>query len=123
MANFVTNIGKGVITARLLSAAAPLSLFIGWGTGAGDASATDITLSNESLEARGAATMSQFTTETEADTIQAVATMQATGSRAITEAGLFDAATSGNLIMNCSFPVVNLNNGDSIQFTLRIQLV
>ncbi len=121
MANIVTNTGKGVITGRFLSAAAPLALYIGWGTGNGEASQTDTTLFNESNEARAAAAVSQFTTTTTSDTVQAIATLQATANRAITNAGLFDALTSGNMIMKGNFSAVNLNNGDSIAFTMRIQ--
>jgi len=121
MANIVTNVGKGVITARFLSAAPPLALFIGWGTGNGTAAETDTTLFTESNEARAAAAVSQFQTTTANDTVQAIATLQATANRAITNAGLFDALTSGNLIMKGNFSAVNLNSGDSIAFTMRIQ--
>jgi Flp pilus assembly protein TadG len=117
MANVVTNAGKGVITGRFLS----LPLFISWGQGAGESAQTDVSLFSEAIEERADAAVAQATTDTANDTIQAVGTLVATGQRAITNAGLFDAATSGNLLMKGNFAVVNLNEGDSITFTLKIQ--
>lgn len=121
MATVVTNKGKEIITARFLASAAALVLRIGWGTGNGTAAAADATLFTESAEARAQAAMSQATTSTTNDTIQAVATLTATATRAITNAGLFDAASGGNMLMKGDFAVVNLSNGDSITFTMKIQ--
>ena len=123
MATVVTNTGKGIITARFLAAAAAVSLFVGWGTGAGTAAATDTTLFTESLETgnRAAATVTQQTTSTTSDTIQAVGTLTAGGSRTITNAGLFDASTAGNCIMKGDFTGVALATNDSIAFTMKIQ--
>jgi len=121
MATVVTNKGKEVITARFLANAAALILRIGWGTGNGTAAIADTTLFSEAAEARSQAVITQGTTTTANDTIQAVATITATATRAITNAGLFDAVTGGNLIMKGDFATVNLNNGDSITFTMKIQ--
>jgi len=123
MATVVTNTGKGLITARFLAAAAALSFFIGWGTGAGTAAATDTTLFTEQLETgnRAAATVSQVTTTTTNDTAQFVGTLTAGGARSITNAGVFDASTSGNLLMKGDFSSVSLATGDSIAFTMKIQ--
>jgi len=123
MATVVTNTGKGLITARFLAGAPALSFYIGWGTGAGTSAATDTTLFTEQTESggRAAATVSQVTTTTTNDTVQFVGTLTAGGSRAITNAGVFDAATSGNLLMKGDFATVNLNTGDSIAFTMKIQ--
>lgn len=120
MANVLTNAGKGVITNRFL-ADAPLNMFIGWGTGAGTSAVADTTLFTEAAEERAAATATQETVGTANDTVQAVGTLQATGNRAITNVGLFDAVTSGNLIMKSDFGVLNLSTGDSITFTLQLQ--
>jgi hypothetical protein len=121
MATIVTNTGKGVITSRFLANQAPIELFVGWGTGTGTASATDISLFTESVEERAQATISQVTTTSTDDTVQCVGTLQATGSRSITNAGMFDAATSGNLIVKGDFVPVALNIDDSICFTIKIQ--
>jgi len=121
MATVVTNNGKGVISARFLASAPALNLYVGWGTGNGTSAAADTTLFTEAAEARAAAAVSQATTTTANDTFQAVGTMTATATRTITNAGLFDASTSGNLIMKGEFGSVPLNSGDSIAFTMKIQ--
>jgi phospholipase/lecithinase/hemolysin len=121
MATVVTNVGKGLITARFLAAAAAMSFFIGWGTGAGTAAAADTTLFTESTEARAAATVTQVTTTSTNDTAQYVGTLTAAGARSITNAGIFDASTSGNMLMKGDFTAVALSTGDSIAFTMKIQ--
>ena len=63
----------------------------------------------------------QVTTTTTNDTLQVVATNTAGGSLAITNAGIFDASTSGNLFAKGDFSTINLNSGDSIQFTFKVQ--
>jgi hypothetical protein len=121
MATVVTNNGKGVMTARFLAGAPALSLYVGWGTGTGTAAAADTALFSEAAEARAAAAATQATTTTTNDTVQAVGTLTAAANRSITNAGLFDASTSGNLIMKGDFAAVPLNAGDSIAFTMKIQ--
>lgn len=120
MANVITNVGKALITGRFLSSS-PLNLFIAWGTGNGEAAPENITLFTESTETRATAGVSQITTTTTNDTLQAVGTLQAEGVRAITNAGMFDSNENGTLIMKSDFAPLNLALGDSITFTLKIQ--
>lgn len=89
--------GKGVTTNRLRSAGTePLNG--GWGTGTLTSGATDTALFNTNVatEARVAGTSSLVTTAANVpnDTYQVVVTIQAAGTRAITEFGLFDTATA-----------------------------
>ena len=49
-----------------------------------------------------------------------VATITATGIHAITEHGLFNASTGGNLMDRTLFAVINVNSADKIQFTFSI---
>jgi hypothetical protein len=49
-----------------------------------------------------------------------VGTITASATRAITNAGLLDASTAGNLFVKGDFSVINLNSGDSIQFTIKV---
>jgi hypothetical protein len=42
---------------------------------------------------------------------------------AITEEGLLDAATSGNLLQHAVFSAINVVSGDSIAFTNGLKLV
>lgn len=119
MATVVTNKGKDIAIARIIAGA---GLYIAWGTGTGTAAVADTGLATEAAEGRVAATVTQVTTTTANDTLQAVGTLQASANRNITNAGLFDSLTGGNLIMKGDFTAVPLNSGDSIAFTMRLQL-
>ena len=120
MATLLVNTGKAIITNYLNGGAATQPKYIGWGTGAGTTGATDTTLFTEVLP-RVTGTTSQVTTSTTNDTYQVVGTQTAGVTETITNAGLFDASTSGNLFVKGDFSGIPLNNGDSIQFTFKVQ--
>lgn len=97
MATVVTNQGHNVLTGRMIGGtptqAEPKN--VAWGTGAGTAAVTDLTLFAEDTGgspayARQAGTSTQQTTTIANDTYQVVGTITAGGTRAITEAALFD---------------------------------
>lgn len=126
MATLVVNGGKGIVTNRLKgSGTEPVN--VGWGTAAGTTAATDTTLFTEKLvdlttsagTDHTAGTSTQQTTTTTNDTYQVVATRTATGSGTVTNAGLFDAASGGNLFLKGDFTGIGLVSGDSIQFTIK----
>jgi hypothetical protein len=119
MANVLTNAGKAIITNRLKGSGTEPN-FVTWGTGAGTAAATDTTLFTESAEARVAGTSTQATTTTTNDSYQVVGTITASATRAITNAGLFDTSSAGNLFVKGDFATINLVSGDSIQFTIKV---
>lgn len=119
MATVLTNSGKAITTNRLKGSGTEPN-YVAWGTGAGTAAATDTTLFTEAAESRVAGTSTQQTTTTSNDTYQVVGTITASGSKTITNAGLFDASTSGNLYMKGDFTGVALNSGESIQFTMKV---
>lgn len=50
-----------------------------------------------------------------------VGTITAGGALTITNAGVFDASTTGNLYVKGDFTGVGLASGDSIQFTFKVQ--
>ena len=122
MATLLVNSGKAIVTNRI-NGAGTTPLYVGWGTGAGTTAATDTTLYTESGTTRATGTASQQTTSVTNDTFQVVGTLTAGSTLAITNAGLFDNATvgSGNLFVKGDFSTVNLNSGDSIQFTVKTQ--
>lgn len=120
MATLLVNTGKAIVTNYLSGGAATQPKYIGWGTGAGTTGATDTTLFTEVLP-RVTGTATQTTTSTTNDTLQVVGTQTAGTTETITNAGLFDAATSGNLFVKGDFTGIPLNNGDSIQFTFKVQ--
>ena len=125
MATVVTNTGRGIVTNRVKgSGTEPVNA--GWGTGAGTAAVADTTLFGEVLvsgssggtdHTAGAST--QQTTTVTNDTYQVIGTRTATGAGTVTNAGLFDAASGGNLFLLGDFVGIGLVSGDSIQFTIK----
>ncbi len=136
MANVLTNIGKRIVTGRLLSTApgagtpgSAAPVHIGWGTGTAVAAATDTALGAEAAEARTAGTSSQYTTTTTNDTLQVTGTITAIAAKSISEAALFDltkaqsgTVPAGNMFIRGDFTAVPLDTGDSIAFTFRWQI-
>ena len=120
MASVFTDAGKAVVTNRLKGAGTEPN-YIAWGTGTGTAAATDTTLFTEASESRVAGTSTQQTTTTTSDTYQVVGTLTVAGEgKTITNVGLFDASTGGNLVMKSDFTGIALNVGESIQFTQKL---
>jgi hypothetical protein len=120
MATLLVNTGKAVITNYLNGGAATQPKYVAWGTGAGTTAATDTTLFSET-GTRVSGTTTQQTTSTTNDTFQVVGTQTAGAGVTITNAGTFDALTSGNLFIKGDFTGIALNSGDSIQFTFKVQ--
>lgn len=97
--------------------------YVGWGTGTGTVAKGDTDLWTPANESRATGVLS----ESAADTMQCVATITATGSRSITEFGLFDAAGSGNppsggaLIAHFEMDSQAVEASDEIEFTITLQ--
>ena len=119
MPTVLANAGKAIITARLRGTGTE-PLHTAWGSGAGVAAIADTTLFTEGPEARVAGTSSQQTTTTTNDPYRVIATITASAARAVTNAGLFDAVSVGNLFVKGDFATINLASGDSIQFTTNV---
>lgn len=121
LATVLTNAGKAITTNRIKGSGTEPN-YVGWGTGAGTAAATDTTLFTEASEARVAGTSTQQTTAVTNDTYQVVGTLTCAGAgKTITNAGLLDASSGGNLYMKGDFAGIALNVGDGIQFTMKCQ--
>ena len=118
MATLLTTSGHGIVTSRL-GGSGTTPQYMAWGTGAGTTAAGDTTLFTEVLP-RVSGTTSQVTTTVTNDTFQIVATQTAGVGETITNAGVFDAFTSGNLFVKGDFTGIALNSGDSIQFTFKV---
>ncbi len=119
LATVFTNAGKAIVTNRIKGSGTEPS-YVAWGTGAGTAAITDTTLFTESAEARTAGTSTQQTTTVTNDTYQVIGTITASGARTITNAGLLDASTAGNLFVKGDFTGIVLATGESIQFTIKL---
>lgn len=115
----VTNTGLGITTNRIKGAGTEPK-YVAWGTGTTAAEATDTALETAGAEARTDGTSTQQTTNTTNDTYQVVGVITCTGTnKAITEVGLFDASSAGNLFLRGTFDAINVNVGDSVQFTIK----
>jgi hypothetical protein len=125
------NAGRDILTNRIKgSGTEPLN--IGWGTGTQTTTlATDTGLGPTTVEKlvdlttsagtdHTVGTSSRVTTTTTNDSYQVTGTRTATASGAVTVAGLFDAASGGNLFVKGDFAAINLANGDSILFTFKV---
>ena len=91
--------------------------FIGWGTGGGTAAKGDTTLFTEAAEAR----VGGVVTQPSGDINQWVATITSASGQTITNAGLFDAVTSGQMVIKGDFTGIVLANGDKIEFTISLE--
>ena len=114
----VVNGGLAIITNRMVAGGTEPK-WVDWGTGTTAALITDTDLEFAAAEARATGDSSRVTSTVENDTYQVVGTLTAEAERAITEAGLFDALTDGNLFLRGTFDVINLNTDDSVVFTIK----
>ncbi len=124
--NLVTTAGKGGVASRINGAGAEAAFtYLAVGTGTTAPAAGDTTLQTEITDsglARAAATASRVTTTTTNDTAQLDYTWSVTGTKAVTEAGALNAASSGVLLGRQTFSAVNVVNGDTLQVTYKFQL-
>ena len=123
MATVLTTVGKGIVTNRVKNgdSGATEPNYVAWGTGAGTSAVGDTTLFTEASETRVAGTSTQQTTAETDDTYQVIGTLTADGTKVITNAGLFDAVSSGNLFVKGDFSDISLSASDAIQFTFQVQ--
>ena len=128
----VVNTGLALITA-LMKGTGDEPLYLQWGTDTGAVlplAVTNTALGTARNEARSLGVSSQQETVVANDTYQVIAALTAAGTPvSVTEIGLFDGAGSGtpatgaNMYMRSLFSALALDVGDSIQFTVKTQLV
>jgi hypothetical protein len=118
LATVLTTVGKQWIVDKLDESVATKAQFVAWGTGAGTAAVGDTTLFTEAAEARISGTESQPS----ADIYRVVGTITSASAQTITNAGTFTASTSGTLVVKGDFTGIVLAIGDSIQFTINLQV-
>ena len=116
--NLVVTVGKNYIASRMAAASATVMSHMAIGTGTATPVAGNTTLGTEA----GRVALTSFTATN--NTVTASATFPAgTGTGAITEAGILNAASSGTLLCRTVFPVVNKAAGDSIAITWAVSVV
>ena len=126
LATVFTNAGAAIVTNRMIQAGtAPKN--IGWGTGTNAAAVGDTALQTEAAPTtaggRTVGTESRTTITNTNDNYQVVGTVTAGGTLAITEAGLFDATSGGNMLIRSVFSAINVDSADSIAFTFGLKQV
>jgi len=124
----LTNVGRQILSGRLLNTApgagnpgASAPRYVAWGTGSTAEAASQTALATASAEARTAGTDTQQTTSVTNDTYRVVGAITSAGSQTIAEAGLFDASTSGNMLIRGVFTGIPVVASDVITFTFNLQ--
>ena len=124
--NIITNAGLSEMIKLVFGLGGTAFGYIAIGTGTAAESATDTALQAEIK--RKAATKTQTTTSVTGDTCLLTASFSSadglTGTSAVSEAGIFNAATGGVLLARKVFSAVNVNwdAGDTLTVNYYIQL-
>ena len=121
--NLVVSAGKAGVASRINGAGSEAAFtYIGIGIGTTAAAAGNTTLESEIVTAggeRAAGTPTRITTNVTDDTAQLQVTFSFTGSFAVTESGVLNAASTGTLLARRTFSAINVVSGDSIQTTWK----
>ena len=113
--NVVVTDGKGYVASRMKDATATAMSHMAIGTDSTAAAASDSALGSE------AGRVSLTSTTVTDNEVEYVATFGAgTGTGAITEAGILNAASSGTLLCRTVFSVVNKGAADSMTITWTV---
>jgi len=125
VANLITNAGFALIAGRINGSGTPAAAtYIAVGTGTTAANVADTTLETETAASglsRANGSVSLVTTTVTNDTAQIVVTFTVTGTVAVTESGVLNAASTGTLLCRQVFSAINVVNGDSLQITWKIK--
>ena len=118
--NLVVDSGLAFIASRIIGTTAAVMSHMAVGTGATAAADAQTALVTET--ARVALTSSTIVTTTVSnDSVQYVATFgPGVGTAAITEAGLFNAASVGTMLARTVFPVINKGALDTLTLTWKV---
>ncbi len=123
--NLITNAGFAGAAARLGHDSTEAKFdYIGVGTGTTAAAAGNTTLEAEIADSglsRAVGTVTRVTTTQTNDTHNVAKTFTVTGTKAITEMGLLNAASNGTLLGRNVFSAVNVVNTDSFIATYQVK--
>lgn len=124
--NLITSAGKAGAASRINGSGAEAAFtYLAVGIGTTAANVADTTVESEITDsglARAAATCTRVTTTVTNDTAQLDYTWTVTGSKAVTEAGALNDATTGVLLGRQVFSAVNVVNGDTLQVTYKFKV-
>lgn len=126
VSNLVVSAGLAGVASRINGdGAEAVFTYIAVGTGVVAAAAGDTTLGTEATLyglARAAGTASRVTTDTTNDTAQLVKSFSVTGTVAVTESGVLNAASAGTLLARQVFAAINVVSGDTLQITWKFDI-
>lgn len=115
--NLVVTAGKGFIASRMKDATATAMTHMEVGTGTTAAAVGDTALQTAVASSRVTLTSTTVTT----NNVAYVATFPAgTGTGALTEAGLFNASSSGTMLCRTVFSVINKGAADTLGITWTV---
>lgn len=115
--NLVVTVGKNFIASRMKDATATAMTHMEVGTGTTAAAVGDTTLQTAVASSRVTLTSTTVTT----NSVAYVATFPAgTGTGALTEAGIFNAASAGTLLCRTVFSVINKGAADTLGITWTV---
>lgn len=121
--NLVVNLGMAFITGRMLNATAAVMSHMAVGTNATAAAAANTALGAE-VGRVALSSSTQVTTTVANDAVQYVGTFgPGVGTGALTEAGIFNAASAGTMLARTTFAVVNKGALDSLSITWKVTIV
>jgi len=115
--NLVVTVGKNFIASRMKDATATAMSHMEVGTGTTAAAVGDTALQTPVASSRVALTSTTVTT----NSVAYVATFPAgTGTGALTEAGIFNAASAGTMLCRTVFSVINKGAADTLGITWTV---
>jgi hypothetical protein len=118
--NLIVSSGKALFASRLIGVASSVASHIAVGTNNTAEAIAQTALSAE-LARVALASTTNVTTNVANDAVQYVATFGAgTGTGALVEAGIFNAASAGTMVSRVVFPVVNKGASDTMTITWKI---
>lgn len=124
--NLVVNAGLAGMASRCNGSGGESAFtYLAVGTGTTAPAAGNTALETEIVDsglARASATVSRVTTSVTNDTAQLDKTWNVTGTKAVTEAGAFNAASNGTMLGRQTFSAVNVANGDTLQVIYKFQM-
>lgn len=122
--NKIVNAGLALSAGLLNGSGSPTTpTYIAVGTGTTAVAAANTTLETETAASglsRAAATVSLVTTTVTNDTSQWLKSFSVTGTVAVTESGVLNAAAAGTLLCRQTFSAVNVVSGDTLQITWKV---
>lgn len=123
--NTITTLGKAAIAGLMLADVGGTAfdyIAIGVGTPSDTALGSESTTNGGARRGAANVTGTQVTTTLTNDTAQWVTTFTFTGALAITEEGIFNAASTGTMLASQTFSAINVADTDTMTITHKVKV-